>query len=62
MLKVFKAFGQYLFMEKQFLGSAKVTRSDQVTIPKEARDKFTIKKGDFLLFYEENGKLVVKRG
>jgi len=46
----------------KFLGSGKVTRSDQVTIPKDAREKFMIKKGDFLLFYEEDGKLTVKKG
>jgi AbrB family looped-hinge helix DNA binding protein len=60
-LRVFKAFGQYIFMPK-FLGSGKVTRSDQITIPKEARKRFTIEKGDFLLFYEEDGKLIIKKG
>ena len=42
--------------------SGKITRSDQITIPKEARKRFTIKKGDFLLFYEEEGKLIIKKG
>ena len=45
----------------RFLGSGKITRSDQVTIPKQARNEFKIKKGDFLLFYEEKGSLVVKK-
>lgn len=46
----------------KFLGSGKVTRSYQVTIPKGARDKFAIRKSDFLLFYEDGGKLTVKKG
>jgi len=46
----------------QFLGSGKLTRSDQITIPKEARKRFSIEKGDFLLFYEEEGKLIIKKG
>ncbi len=45
-----------------FLGSGKITRSNQVTIPKNVRERFKMKKGDFLLFYEEGGKLIIKKG
>jgi AbrB family looped-hinge helix DNA binding protein len=46
----------------KFLGSAKVTSRGQVVIPKEVREKFKIKEGDFVLFYDENGKLIIKKG
>ena len=49
-------------MSKKFLGSAKVTSRGQVVIPKEVRERFKIKKGNFILFYKENGKLTIQKG
>lgn len=49
-------------MVEKFLGSSKITSRGQVVIPKEVRDKFRINEGNFLLFYEVEGKLVIKRG
>lgn len=46
----------------KFLGSAKVTSRGQVVIPKEVREKFKINEGDFVLFYDKNGRLIIKKG
>jgi len=35
---------------------AKVTSKGQITIPRDIRDKMNLKKGDKILFFEENGK------
>ena len=35
---------------------AKVTSKGQVTIPRDIRMKMDLKKGDKILFFEENGK------
>ena len=35
---------------------AKVTSKGQITIPRDIRDKMNLKKGDKVLFFEENGK------
>jgi AbrB family looped-hinge helix DNA binding protein len=35
---------------------AKVTSKGQVTIPRDIRIKMDLKKGDKILFFEENGK------
>jgi AbrB family looped-hinge helix DNA binding protein len=34
----------------------------QVTISKDAREKFKLRAGDKILFIEEDGKLVIKKG
>jgi AbrB family looped-hinge helix DNA binding protein len=35
---------------------AKVTSKGQITIPRDVRVKMDLKKGDKILFFEENGK------
>jgi AbrB family looped-hinge helix DNA binding protein len=35
---------------------AKITSKGQVTIPRDIREKLDLKKGDKILFFEENGK------
>jgi AbrB family looped-hinge helix DNA binding protein len=44
------------------LGSAKVSTKGQVTVPADARRKFSISVGDLLLFIEEDGELVIRKG
>ena len=44
------------------LGSAKLSTKGQVTIPVAARNKFNLDIGDLILFLEEDGKLVLKKG
>ena len=43
------------------LGSSKITRNFQVTIPSQARAKFELKEGDLVLFVSEGEKLIVER-
>ena len=35
---------------------AKVTSKGQITIPRDIRDKMNIKRGDKIIFFEDNGK------
>lgn len=44
------------------LGSAKLSSKGQVTVPVVARHKFNLEIGDLLLFLEEDGKLVLRKG
>ena len=46
---------------RKVLGSSKITRNFQVTIPSQAREKFELKEGDLLLFVIEGAKLIVER-
>ena len=39
---------------------AKVTSKGQITIPRDIRVKMDIKKGDKILFFEENGKYIMQ--
>jgi len=48
-------------MEK-FLGSSKVTIRGQIVIPLDVRKRHGIKEGNHILFYDENGKLIIKKG
>jgi len=43
------------------LGSSKIGTRGQVTIPKKAREEFSLRNGDVILFVRENGKLIVKK-
>jgi AbrB family looped-hinge helix DNA binding protein len=39
---------------------AKVSSKGQITIPRDLRIKMDIKKGDKILFFEENGKIFLR--
>ncbi|MBM6834523.1 AbrB/MazE/SpoVT family DNA-binding domain-containing protein [Desulfovibrio piger] len=39
---------------------AKVTSRGQITLPLAIRRKFDVKEGDKVVFYEENGRIVVE--
>ena len=39
---------------------AKVTSKGQITIPRDLREKMELKKGDKILFFEEDGKIFLK--
>lgn len=39
---------------------AKVTSRGQITLPLEIRRKLQVKEGDKVVFYEENGRIIVE--
>jgi AbrB family looped-hinge helix DNA binding protein len=39
---------------------AKITSKGQITIPRDVREKMNLKKGDKILFFEENGKFFLQ--
>jgi len=49
-------------VDAKTLGSAKLSTKGQVTIPVAARNKFKLEIGDLILFLEEDGKLVLRKG
>ena len=50
-------------MKKERIAQSKVTRRNQITIPKLVQDKLgKIKEGDYILFYEENNRIWIKKG
>ena len=49
-------------MNQKILGVNKLSTKGQVTIPVEARRKFKLEIGDLILFIEEDGKLILKKG
>jgi len=50
-------------MKNERIAQSKVTRRNQITIPKLVQDKLgKIKEGDYILFYEENNRIWIKKG
>lgn len=47
----------------QHFAQAKVTTRIQITLPKKVQDKLGgLEEGDYLLFYEDAGRIYIKRG
>ncbi len=46
---------------REVLGISKITYKFQVTIPKRVRERFKFKRGDIVVFLEEDGTLIVKK-
>ena len=46
-------------MEPKFIGKAKITRSGQVTLPKEARQDLKIGADSEIFWYELNGAMIL---
>jgi len=44
----------------KLLGTIEVTTNQRVTVPKRLKSALDVHDGDFLLFYEDGGKVVVK--
>jgi AbrB family looped-hinge helix DNA binding protein len=40
---------------------ARVTSKGQITIPRDIRDKMDIKRGDKIVFFEDNGKYFLQK-
>ena len=50
-------------MKKDYFALAKVTVRKQIAIPKKVQEKFGgLQEGDYILFYEENGKIFIRKG
>jgi len=46
----------------KIIGISRLSPKNQVTIPKDVRERFSLKTGDRLIFSEEDGKLVLSKG
>ena len=46
---------------KEILDISKITYKFQVAVPKRARERFSLKEGDILVFIDENGKLTITK-
>ena len=46
-------------LAKEILGTSKLSHKFQITVPKEVRERFKIEANDIVVFYDENGKLVI---
>jgi len=49
-------------MAKVILGTSTMSYKHQVTIPKKAVVRFKIEEGETLVFLEEEGKLILRKG
>jgi len=47
---------------RTIIGISRLSPKNQVTIPKDVRERFSLKTGDRLIFSEEDGKLVLSKG
>ncbi len=48
-------------MNTKTLGSSKLSTKGQITIPVDARNKFNLEIGDLILFFDEDGALVLRK-
>lgn len=48
-------------MVKEILGTSKLSHKFQVTVPKDARERFKIDAEDLIVFYDEGGKLMIAK-
>lgn len=53
--------GEMFISTKPVIGMSKITSEFRVTIPKSVRDKVSFKKGEMLLFFEDEGRLTLTR-
>jgi len=44
------------------VGTSKVTRKFQATVPKAVREQLSLDYGDLLVFLKEDNKIVLKKG
>jgi AbrB family looped-hinge helix DNA binding protein len=43
------------------LGTSKVTTRHQITLIEKVREKLGVQEGDMIVFYEENGEIVIRK-
>jgi len=46
---------------RKVIGSSKITRKFQLTIPSDVRRRYHFKIGDLILFVEEDGKITLSK-
>jgi AbrB family looped-hinge helix DNA binding protein len=50
-------------MKEERIAQSKVTRRNQITIPKQVQEKLgKIKEGDYILFFEESNRIWIRKG
>jgi antitoxin PrlF len=49
-------------MSKEQIGESRVTTKGQVTLPKRVRDMLNAEEGDYIIFYNEEGKVCIEAG
>ncbi len=50
-------------MKEERIAQSKVTRRNQITIPKRVQEKLgKIKEGDYILFFEEDNRIWIRKG
>ena len=62
--KIFKDFQAFIDVVSlmKFLGSTKITGAGSIQIIKAASEILDVKVGDHVLFYEDDGKIIIKKG
>ena len=62
--KIFKDFHEFSGVAKfmKFLGSTKITGGGSIQIIKDAAKILDVKVGDHILFYENEGKIIIQKG
>ncbi len=46
---------------KRILGTSKISTGEKIVLIDAVRDKLGIKKGDLVIFYEEDSKIVIDK-
>ena len=50
-------------MNKRFFAYAKVSARKQISIPKKVQEALGgVDEGDYIIFFEENGRIYIKKG
>lgn len=48
-------------MTKKILGTSKVAIKSKISLIKDVAEKMNAKVGDVIVFYEENGKIIIEK-
>ncbi len=49
-------------MSKEQIGESRVTTKGQVTLPKKVRDLLNAEEGDYIIFFNEDGRVQIEAG
>ncbi len=49
-------------MQSKFISEAKVSGRGQIAIPKAVKERLNIKEGDYVVFVESEGDIVIRAG